>query len=203
MFKNWDAEKAKKILDLEDGSQWGKTFSVSLRLLLILIAVLSVVFALGYWHALKTRPIIPVDFSKEIAEGKTIRIKMNGDYFQANQDGLAIVDEDGEVKKTLTAQDVQGLDWKPYGFQNTIVGTYLVGSDFTGVSWEAGGGIEFFRLWSWRVGVIATDKGGYASLSYPIKALVGVPLNNTSLIYARGVSYEGNSRHALGVRVRF
>jgi len=205
MQLNWDNEKAKKILDLTDLALWGKTFAIGIRCFLIIAVVVSFVFGIGYWYALKKRPIVPVDFSYYLASGKTVRARLNGDWLQIDKHGMAVTDKDGKIIKRITVADVPILSkkLKPYGLKNNLIGYYGAGFTMQDVKIEAGGGIEFAYLWDFNLGLIVTNKAGYCSVSYPMKKILIFELDNTAIVGATGYNYDGERQHSVGLRVKF
>lgn len=206
IFKNWSKAKAKKILDFLDGEQWGKTFSIGIRLTIIVSIVIGLIFGIGYWRGLQnTEAVIDIGYKDEI----TMPAPKGYEYLEAlavhksknsNKWDWINTDTKDIYAKVKVGDIPQSAKLRPYGFENRLIGFYGVGSglDYTGV--EAGAGYRFARLWNFRTEIIATNKGGYLSASYKVKKFI---FENTYLNVGMGRGYHGDTRAILGVNVEF
>jgi len=91
--------------------------------------------------------------------------------------------------------------YKPYGFENRLIGVAGVGISRDDVSGESGIGFRYFRLWRIRGELVITDKGFYPiSLSYKPDWF----FSNTSLNVSGGKAWKTSSnRRMFSINVEF
>lgn len=207
IFKNWDKEKAKKILDFFDGSQWGQTFSFGWRFLLIIVIFTSIVLAIGYWKGISNKPVnVGSDI---IAYEKEFTIRLDKDEINKLGDYPAIKKpKNSSLLKyynwrediyggTIKVEDIDQLKnkLKPYGFCSNILFVGGVGAGINDTGMEVGGGIRFVKLWYARGDILATNKGGYLGVSYK-PGIKLIPNTSIGLGYGRGYK-QGEDRGLL------
>lgn len=196
------------LTNIASKADWAKDIVqlLNLRKIIIYIIIISSFAGFWYWKGLKnTQPIIDIGYNKAI----TIPAPKGYEYIKH----LALAKPKDSNKwewinwKTLDTYskvkvgDIpESAKLRPYAFENKLIGFYGVGSglQYTGV--EAGVGYRFVRLWNFRTELIATNKGGYFSVSYKIKKFT---FENTYINAGIGKGYKGDDRAILGFNVEF
>ncbi len=198
----------KGLFNIKDRVEWAKDFVsiLNLRKIIIYTIIISMFAGYWYWKGLKnTQPIIDVGYKEEI----TMQAPKGYEYL----DYLAIHKPEDSNKwdwinykteniyaKVKLGDIPESAKLRPYGFENKLIGFYGVGSGLQHTGVEAGVGYRFARLWNFRTEIIATNKGGYLSVSYKIKKFI---FENTYFNAGLGKGYKGDDRAILGFNVEF
>ncbi len=208
MIKKFDREKAKELFELRGVGNWVKSIGqiLDLRKLIIYLIVVSLFASYWYWKGLRnTQPVIDIGYKEEL----TMKAPKEYPYMpnlaiHKAKDSTKwdwINSKSKEVYAKVKVGDIPESDkLKPYGFENKIIGFYGLGSGLNYTGMEAGIGYRFARLWQLRSEVIATNKGGYLSVSYKIRKFV---FENTYMNCGLGKGYKGDDRGIIGVNVEF
>lgn len=201
----WDKEKAKKIFNIFDLEQWGKTISLGFRLGIIIAILAGLIYGLGYYNAMKNRRIVESDIRKGIQQGIIYHYHMNGDWLEVSHSGYNILDANKKLKKTLTMKDCPELmsNYKPIALHTpNLIGVYGLGFG-SGAQIEFGAGTDIVRVWKCNLGAILTTKAVYLEVNVPIKKLGFINLENTAIMGGTGYNYKGERQHIVGLRIRF
>lgn len=205
-MEKFDIKKAKEVFNITDLVQWVKTFAITFRVLILAGIILGIVYGVGYYQAIKKRPVVPLNIEQYLKEGKSVRIKLDGDYFEIDpKEGMRVTDANGKIKKIIKVEDIPVLDeaFNPIAWEKpNLIGIYGLGFGSTAQT-EYGAGIDMVRLWKAHLGVILTNSGAYLEANYPIKRIGFINLNNTSLLGGTGYSYKGERQHIIGLKLRF
>ena len=197
--EKFDFEKFKKAFKLNSLTEWVKDFlsMFNLRKLIIYSAIISTLFAYGYWKGRQNTPIkINLDYAKEF------RMKLNGHYLvkPKNSQNLRIEDKNGKLVKELKARDFPMLSKKlrPIGFILEPVAVVGYGSsiDRSKSGIEGGVGISFVKMWRWKLDTFLTNRGIYLGTSYSITERSGAGI-------AIGKGFDSSSRIMVYYRFRF
>lgn len=200
-----DKKKLKKIFDFGDIVLWIKSFVFGIRVFIVIGIIAAIIYGIGYYKAIQNRPVVPVDISSYLADGKEVRVRLNGDYLKISHNCWQVEDENGKLIKIIEVKDIPILAQKlaPIGlFVPNLIGFYGICAD-SNIHGCYGGGIEFVKLWNVRLGGILTNDGGYVSASYPLNKLFIIPLTNTNVTVGTGYSYKGDRSNIFGLRVKF
>jgi len=196
------------LLDLKDGVKWCKDIAsiFNIRKIIIIGILVSIFAGYWYWQGLKnTQPEINVGYKEAITmpapkgyayyEGLGIHKPKDSNKWEWINTETSYV-----YANVLTGDVPESSQLRPYGFESKLIGYYGLGSGLSYTGIEAGIGYRYARLWNFRTEVIATNKGGYISVSYKVKKFI---FNNTYLNVGIGKGYKGDDRGIFGVNVEF
>lgn len=198
----------KGLLSLKDRVEWAKDFVsiLNLRKIIIYMVIASVFAGYFYWKGLKNvQPVIDIGYKESI----TMKAPKGYEYLEklavhkpkdSNKWNWINYDSEYIYSKVKIGDIPESAKLRPYGFENKLIGFYGVGSGLSYTGIEAGIGYRFARLWNFRTEMIATNKGGYLSVSYKIKKFI---FENTYISAGLGKGYRGDDRGILGFNVEF
>jgi len=196
------------LIDIKSKTDWAKDFVqlFNLRKLIMYIIIIGLIAGYFYWKGLKNvQPVIDVGYKESI----TMKAPKGYEYLEklavhkpkdSNKWNWINYDSEYIYSKVKIGDIPESAKLRPYGFENKLIGFYGVGSGLQHTGVETGVGYRFARLWNFRTEVIATNKGGYLSVSYKIKKFV---FENTYLNAGLGKGYKGDDRGIIGFNVEF
>jgi len=196
------------LTDIRSKTDWAKDFVqiFNLRKLFMYIIIIGLFAGYFYWKGLQnTEAIIDIGYKDEI----TMSAPKGYEYLEAlavhkskdsNKWDWINADNKDIYAKVKVGDIQQSAKLRSYGFENKLIGFYGVGSGLTYTGVEAGVGYRFARLWQFRSELIATNKGGYISVSYKIKKFI---FENTYIGVGIGKGYKGDDRGIIGFNVEF
>lgn len=199
-------DTAKEVFDIKkfraglfrvtDKVSWAKDIAemFNVRRLIIYGLIASSLFGYAYWKGQQGKPIY-----LDIAYGKEVQIKLNGDYLHIKKDGTVYVeDKNGNIVKQLAVKDIPALKrrLRPIAFQLVPIGVMGGGLSSDGIEFEGGGGVSFLRYWKWRLDTFLTHKGIYLGTSYKIT-------DNSGVGIGAGKGYQGDNRVILYYNWKF
>jgi hypothetical protein len=176
---------------------WAKDIAslFNLRKLIIIGVIIGVIFGYGYWRGLQGKPV-----SIDLGYGKEAQIKLDGSYLHIYKDGSVYVEDDkGNKIKQIQVKDIEGLKRKlrPYGFklEPIVVAGGSIGQ--TGVGFEGGAGLSWFKYFKWNLDSFITMKG-----LYPLGASYQIT-DNSGIGLGAGLGFKGDKRVILYYKWKF
>lgn len=172
----------------------------NIRKLTFYLLIIGVIFAYGYWKGQSGKPI-SVNLNYE--EAVEIQVP-NSDlrlYKPDNSSELFWIDKEGN-KINVKVKDIPSLRkaLKPYGivFEPYAIGGIGIGEKKNG--FEGGIGANFLKYYQWRLNSSLTSMGIYLGVGYK---LVGLKMDNTSVILSYGKGWSGDNRVMFGIAIEF
>jgi hypothetical protein len=163
----------------------------------LLLLIVGVVYAVGFWKGKITLPIHVGGVEGLV--GKFIPIDHGFLTFKANGE-VHIVDADKKtILKVIKAKDLPELRkaLKPFSLQLKPIGVIGAGMGSSGMGFESGAGVSWLRYFKWNLDSFFTNRAFYPlGCSYKIT-------NNSALGASAGIGYKGDQRAILYYRFEF
>jgi len=143
-----------------------KIISTYIRLIPLVIIIMGVIFAYGYWKGQSGKP---VNFN---LGGKEAVIKLNEHFLRIDKFGNAsVVDKEGKILKTIKVKDIPALEkaLRPYGLMLEPIAVIGGGLSNVGGGFEGGIGVRYLKYYKWVADICITNGGAYPfGLSYKL-----------------------------------
>jgi len=193
---NWAKFRA-GMFRLTDPVSWLKTLSgwFNIRNIIIAGLLFGAIWGHGWYRGRMGAPV-----KIDIGYGKEAIISLNDSFLKIEKDGSVYVeDKQGNRIKQITVKDIPQLKRKlsPIGFQLDPI--FVAGGSVgeSGMGWEVGAGISWFRYFRANLDSFLTTRGIYPiGISYRITDNSGAGLGG-------GLGYKGDRRIMLYYKFKF